>query len=117
MIKTVKQLNLVLRVIMELGIIFALGYWGIYEGQSMVSKILLGIGTPALFFGFWGLVDFRQAGVMSEPLRLLQELVISGLAAVALYLAGQHILGWALAVISIIHHTLVYLAGQTLLKH
>jgi len=44
-------------------------------------------------------------------------LVISGLAAVALYPAGQPALGWALAIISIVYHALVYLLGGTLLKH
>jgi len=33
--------------------------------------------------GFWGAVDFHQAGRLAEPLRLVQELAISGLAAVA----------------------------------
>jgi hypothetical protein len=44
------------------------------------------------------------------------ELVISGLAAITLYAAAQHALGWALALISIVHHALVHLLGETLLK-
>lgn len=42
-------------------------------------------------------MDFHRAGRLAEPLRLLQELAVSGLAAVALYAVGQHLLGWALA--------------------
>jgi hypothetical protein len=38
------------------------------------------------------------------------------LAVVALYAAGQPALGWALVVISIAHHGLVYALGETLLK-
>jgi hypothetical protein len=53
---------------------------------------------------------------MSESLRLFQELVISGLAAVAWYAAGEYALGWALGLVSIVHHALVYLLGGTLLK-
>jgi hypothetical protein len=79
-------------------------------------KIILGIGVPVFSFGFWGLVDFRQAGHMAEPLRLLQELVISGLAAVAIYSAGQHTLGRTPGLLSIVHHALVYLPGGRLLK-
>ena len=56
---------------------------------------------------FWGLVDLCNAGRMSEGPRLFQELVISALAAVALYIAGQPALGRALALISILHHGLV----------
>ena len=80
-------------------------------------KILLSAGAPLVGFGIWGLVDFRHAGTLSEPLRLAQELVISGLAALAWYSAGGQIWGWALAVVSIVHHVLVYLLGGTLLKH
>ena len=53
---------------------------------------------------------------MSEPLRLVQELAVSGLAAVALYIARQSALAWALGLISIAHLALVYLLGGTLLN-
>ncbi len=111
-----KRINLALRGIMEFGIVAAFGYWGFKTGANLMIKILLAISAPMLIFGFWGLVDFRNAGKMAERLRLIQELIISGLAAVALYITGQHALGWTLALISIVHHTLVYLLGETLLK-
>lgn len=108
--------TLVLRVVMEAGIVAALGYWGFRTGENTGMKILLGIGAPVLGFGFWGLVDFHQAGRAAEALRLIQELLISGLAAVGLYAAGQPTLGWALGGVSIAHHILVYLIGERLLK-
>lgn len=111
-----KRFNLILRALMELGIVLGLGYWGFRTGDSIGMKILLGIGAPLLIFGFWGLVDFHQAGSLSEALRLVQELVISGLAALAWYTAGAPVLGWALALVSIIHHALVYLLGERLVK-
>lgn len=112
-----KALNLVLRALMEFGIVAALGYWGYQTGGSIVSKLLLSIFAPALVFGFWGLVDFRRAGPMAEPLRLIQELVVSAVAALAWYLSGATILGSMLALLSLIHHALVYLSGETLLKN
>jgi len=112
-----RSFNLALRLLMELGVVLALGYWGYQTGESTGAKILLAIGAPALGFGFWGLVDFRQAGRLAEPLRLTQELLISGLAALGLYVAGQPALAWALALVSIVHHALVYLLGGKLLKH
>ena len=54
---------------------------------------------------------------MAESLRLIEELIISGLAALALYVAGQHALGWTLGLLSIVYHTLVYVSGGRLLKH
>ncbi len=84
-----KWCNVALRAIMEMGIVVALGYWGYQTGKSMTAKILLGMGAPVLGFGVWGAVDFRQAGTLAEPLRLFEELIISGLAAVAWYTAGR----------------------------
>lgn len=111
-----KWFNVALRGVMELGIVVAFGYWGYQTGGNAVTRLALAIIAPVIGFGFWGLVDFRNAGRMSEPLRLVQELIISGLAAVAFYTAGQHALGWTLGLISIVHHGLVYLLGETLLK-
>jgi hypothetical protein len=108
--------NLALRAIMETGIVVAFAYWGYQTGQTTGMKILFAIGAPILGFGFWGTVDFHQAGRIAELLRLIEELLISGLAAIALYVVGQHTLGWAFAALSIIYHVLVYLSGGRLLK-
>ena len=109
--------TLVLRVLMEAGIVGAFAYWGYRAGAGAGMKILLAAGAPALGFGFWGAVDFRQAGRLAEPLRLVQELAISGLAAAAVYAAGQHVLGWVLGLLSAAYYALVYLQGGRLLKH
>ena len=113
---TVSHVNVALRAVMEAGIVAGLAYWGFTTGTSEPAKIALGVAAPLVGFGFWGAVDFHSAGRYSEPLRLIQELVISGLAALAWYTAGQHALGWALAILSLAHHALVYLLGQRLLK-
>ena len=59
-----------------------------------------------------GLPQARHA----EGLRLLQELAVSGLAAVAWYASGAHLLGVALAAWSIVYHAVVYASGAHLLK-
>jgi len=112
-----KGFNLTLRALMELGIVLAFGYWGYWFGSSFSIKIILCLVAPLIGFGFWGLVDFHQFGKLSEFLRLIQELLISGLAAVALYTTGQGIAAWILAGISIVYHILVYLDGDTLLNN
>jgi O-antigen/teichoic acid export membrane protein len=57
-----ERLNLILRVLMGVGIVAALTYWGIHTDDSAAPKIALGIGAPVVGFGFWGAVDFRRAG-------------------------------------------------------
>ena len=111
----VQRLNLMLRVLMEVGVVVALAYWGIHTGDSAGGKILLGVGALVLGFGLWGAVDFHRSR-LAEPLRLIQELVISGLAAIAWYAAGQRVLGIALGALSIAYHALVYASGERLLK-
>ena len=108
--------NIALRGVMELGIVVALAFWGYQAGSSLIAKILMAILAPLIVFGFWGLVDFHQAGRMAEPLRLVQELLICGLVVVAFFAAGQPVFAWAFGLIAVIQHSLVYLLGDTLLK-
>jgi Protein of unknown function (DUF2568) len=111
-----QDLILALRAIMGTGIVVGLAYWGLQTADGSLAKIGLAIGAPVLGFGLWGFVDFHQAGRAAEPLRLVQELVISGLVALALWSAGQPLLGLLLAVLSVGYHALVYASGGRLLK-
>jgi Protein of unknown function (DUF2568) len=107
--------NVALRGLLEAGVVAALAYWGVHTGDGVVGKVVLGVLAPVVGFGIWGAIDFRDAGSLAELLRLLEELVISGVAAIALYTTGQHALAWALALLSVLHHALVYLLGMRLL--
>ena len=111
-----KWFTLVLRVAMEVGVVVGLAWWGWQSGGSTAAKIALGLGAPIVGFGLWGAVDFRRAGRVAEPLRLVEELVISLMAAAALVAVGQRVWGWALALLSIVYHVLVYATGDTLLR-
>lgn len=86
--RRLQKLNLTLRVLLEVGVVAALAYWGVHARQSASAKVLLGIGAPLVGLGFWGTVDFHRSR-HGEMLRLVQELVISGLAAAACYTAGR----------------------------
>ncbi len=110
-----QRLNLTLRALMEAGVVAALAYWGVHTGSGAGMKLALGLGAPVLGFGFWGAIDFHQAGGLAEPLRLIQELAVSGIAALAAYAAGLPVAGIALAALSLVYHTLVYASGARLL--
>lgn len=101
---------------MEAGIVAAFAYWGAHTSSSPWLEILAGITAPLVGFGVWGAIDFHQARKHAESLRLIEELVISLLAAAALYTAGQHVAGAALGALSIAYHVLVYATGATLLE-
>ena len=116
-VKTIRWTNVVLRALMELGIVLAFGYWGFHTGNNKTAHILLGIFTPLIAFGFWGVVDFHNAGKFSELYRLLQELIISLLAGFAVYSKGALAFGISLAILSLVYHALVYLNGDKILKN
>lgn len=82
-----------------------------------LSGSAISFETQKLGFGCWGPVDFRRAGSMAEPLRLIQELVVSAVAALAWHITGATILGSMMALLPLVHHALVYLSGGTLLKN
>ncbi|MGE3074834.1 MAG: YrdB family protein [Dehalococcoidia bacterium] len=109
-------LILAMRVTMETGVVLGFGAWAYHLTSSMAGEIALAIAVPAVAFGIWGLIDFRKMGEFSEPLRLVQELVISGAAALAAYLAGWQTFGLALAALSLVYHLMVYATGRRLLK-
>ncbi len=114
-LRPLSAFNLALRALTELGVVAGFAYWGVHVGSTTASEVLLGVLVPAVAFGIWGSFDFRGAR-HAEALRLLQELLISGLAAAALIAAGQPLLGGLLAAVTILHHGLVYALGERLLK-
>lgn len=111
----VELVTLVLRVLMETWVVAGFAWWGYRTGHTPSSSALLAIATPVIGFGIWGAVDFHQLGRAAEPLRLVEELVLSGLAAVGLVVVGQHVLGVGLAVLTVGYHVLVYAQGSRLL--
>ncbi len=111
----VQRVNLGLRFATEVGIVVGLAWWGLQATGRASWDIVLCVAAPAVVFGIWALVDFRWAGRWSEPLRLLEELVISGAAAFAWYVTGRHAAAWAVAAASIADHALRYLTGGRLL--
>ncbi|BBH22847.1 hypothetical protein Back11_41920 [Paenibacillus baekrokdamisoli] len=49
-----KFINLLVRFLLELVMIFALGYWGFHIGHGVVVKIIAGIGFPLVSAVIWG---------------------------------------------------------------
>lgn len=116
MLTILKWFNLSLRGLMELGLVVALAQWGYLTGGQVWQKTVLSIAAPVVIFGFWGWFDFRYVVANPEPYRLVQELLLTFLAAYAWYSVGYRSLGWSLAMISMVHHALIYLLGERLIK-
>ncbi len=114
--KVVSLTNVALRALLETSIVVTFAFWGYAVADDTAIRILLAVLAPVVVFGFWGAVDFRFAGRHAEALRLSQELAVTALAGAAVYTTGHHLLAWLLLLLSLVHHTAVYLLGERLLK-
>lgn len=82
----VKDANLLLRLLLELCTLAALGYWGFRFGKGIWLKIGLGIGAPFVAALIWATFVSPNASVTEQGwLHFLLEISILGSASVALY--------------------------------
>ena len=105
-----KSANLLVRFLLELFALGALGYWGFASGESSLAKVLLGIGAPVLAAVVWGLFVSPKAAVpLDMPLRLLPEALVFGSAAAALLATEHPALTVGFAVVAVANRLLVIL--------
>lgn len=91
--ETPKSANLLVRFLLELGILFSVCYWGFKTGTQIVAKIGLGIGAPVVIALSWGIfMAPASSRRLQDPWRLIAELVLFGFACFALFSAGQILL-------------------------
>jgi hypothetical protein len=97
-----KALNLLVRFLLELCMLAAVGYWGFQTGAGWGMKIFLGIGFPALVTAGWWL-----AWKLNGMPRLALELTLLGFGAVALFASSRPDLGWVYTAIVIVNKILM----------
>src|SRR4051812_48683162 len=108
-----KNINLALAFLLGLCMLAALGYWGFTLDQGLAIRVGAGLGVPALAAVVWGLwMAPRAANPLPEPLHLIVELIIFGLAIAALYAAGRPRLVLIFGIIYVINVVLRYVWKQ-----
>ncbi|GGJ46359.1 YrdB family protein [Deinococcus roseus] len=108
-----KVLNLALGFLIELVMLWSIGLWGFQMGTTPILKWLLGIGLPLLVAVFWGTFMAPKALYpLSDGLHLFMQIVLFGLAALALVFAGKAGLGTGFAVVVAINLALAALWKQ-----
>ena len=108
-------INLVVRFILELAGLVALGRWGWFQADGWLSY-LLALGVPLLAAGMWGTFavpgDPSRSGKAPVPVpgivRLILELAYFGAATWALFATGLATLGWAYGLAVILHYLASY---------
>jgi hypothetical protein len=108
-----KMLNLLVRFLLELCMLAAVGYWGFKTQPGWAMKILFGIGLPVLVAVLWGLFLAPRA---TYPLKgasyLILELTLLGSGSAALFASGKPTLGWAYTITVIVNKILLVLWKQ-----
>ena len=108
-------LNLILRFLLELAALFAMGYWGWTQHQGF-SRFLWMIGLPLLFAILWGTFavpdDPSRSGNAPIPVpgffRLVLELAIFAVGVWCCFAAGQSTWSWVLMATVLLHYILSY---------
>lgn len=99
---------------LELGVLISLAYWGFTREVNIGVKILLGLGTPAVFATLWGL--FMAGGKATYQLhglaRAAFEVVWFGAGAAALAASGLVTAGVVFAVVYVVDGVLRLLWNQ-----
>jgi hypothetical protein len=109
----VKTLNIGLRFLLELCLLVIFGYWGFNVGHNLLAKLLLGLGAPILVGIIWGMFLAPKSSMrLDMPWSLLVELLIWGLALVALFGVGKENLALVLGLVYILNKVLMLIWKQ-----
>ena len=63
MLEVIEGANLLLRFLLELFALGALGYWGFKTGNEAIAELALGVGAPLATAGVWAMFVSPQAPV------------------------------------------------------
>lgn len=105
--KEPKVLNLVVRFVLEICALWALGYWGFHVGDSDVIHWILGIGIPVAAALLWaGFVSPKARYEVPEVVRLSIEFDVFLGATLALYFSDKDLLAILFAITAVISRIL-----------
>jgi hypothetical protein len=111
--RSMRELNLVFRFILELVVLVALAMWGFGASRELIVALILGIGAPAVAIVVWAtFVSPKAPQRLSDPARLGLEVVVFGAGVLAFILAGQVAGGVLLALAAALSLGLMLFWGQ-----
>ncbi|WNQ08822.1 YrdB family protein [Paenibacillus aurantius] len=103
-----KAINLTIRFILELVILFALGYWGFHYDSEFIIQILLGLGLPLVAAILWGKIISPKATIKLPLLGvILTELLIFGAAFLCLLSDGFKVFAIIFLLVSFVNRFII----------
>jgi hypothetical protein len=108
-LELIKGANLLLRFLLELFALGALGYWGFKTGNETIAKIGLGVGAPLVAAVVWGaFLSPRAAIVLPGFLVLVLQALVFGRPQGGLVVTGHRTLAFVFVVVAVINALLMY---------
>jgi Protein of unknown function (DUF2568) len=102
-----RSVNLVVRLLCELGLLVALAVWGFHAGAGVAAKVVLGLGAPLLAAVIWGLwVAPASRRRLADPMRLVVEVVLFAAGVAVLVAAGYPLVAAGFAIVVAVNITL-----------
>jgi hypothetical protein len=113
MLEFLKTANLGIAFLLELCMLASMSYWGFHTGSGTALKIGLGFGAPVLAAVFWGVfVAPKAVRPVPAPWHTLLQVLVFGLATLALYAADQPVLAGILVAAFIVNQVLIAIWKQ-----
>ncbi len=108
-----KGINLTLSFLLELAMLVAYGYWGFNTGSSTLVHWILGLGIPIVAIIIWSIynVPMSKRRLPRTP-RMILEVVMFSLGALALAVTGQTTWAIIFAVLIVVNQVLLYVWQQ-----
>jgi hypothetical protein len=111
--RTMRNLNLLFRFVLELVVLVALFLWGTSVSGEFIVQMVLGLGAPVLALATWGLfVAPRASRRLPDPQRLAVEIVVFGAGVLAFLARGDTLLALLLGAAAAISLGLMFNWGQ-----
>lgn len=108
-----KIMNLLVRFLLELSALAAFAFWGARTGGTMAARVGLALVTPLAFAALWVFFASPASSLrLEDPLRLLFELTVFGLAVAAVAMAGKPVLATVYATAAVLNIVLMTALGQ-----
>ncbi|TCZ79338.1 DUF2568 domain-containing protein [Paenibacillus albiflavus] len=103
-----KVFNLAIRFILELVIMFSLGYWGFHYDSNVIVQIALGLGMPLLAAIIWGKTISPKATIRLPLIGvLIIELFIFGMAFLCLIDSGFKVFAMIFGTVAVVNRFII----------
>ena len=111
--RSMRDLNLAFRFLLELVVLAALAIWGLSASTDLLVQLVLGLGAPAVAIAIWStFVSPKAPRRLDDPARLALEVGVFGAGVLALLLAGHPVPAVLLGVAAALSLGLMLFWGQ-----